>query len=350
MAAVAAVLEPWSAVAPRRKRAAGRRPRRGEGPQAEPEADGEAVLRRLREAEEDLRISDFCSSALETIFECLRKQLEQLQPLTEAIGRLHLGAPCNGSGEPLASSASHVKCVCYGLGTFASCPTARVQLAFMLLLLEKCQIPRSHCWVYDPLFSQTEVSVLTSLGVTVLSENEEGKRSVQGQPTVFYMPHCGTALYNNLLWSNWSVDALSRVVIIGNSFQGLEERLLVRILQENYPYVAKILKGLEEVPLPQTPRYTDTFNDTSVHWFPLLKLEGLPGDLWASQEEPDYQNCEDLEIIRKPTDCSTGVAGQFLPSGPGAMVHTTPDPLPGQEYRQTGDTESHPALVAWSPK
>lgn len=51
MASVAAALEPWSAVAPRRKRAAGRRPRRGEGPQAEPEADGEAVLRRLREAE-----------------------------------------------------------------------------------------------------------------------------------------------------------------------------------------------------------------------------------------------------------------------------------------------------------
>lgn len=51
MAAVAAAPEPWSAVAPRRKRAAGRRPRRGKGPQAEPAADGEAVLRRLREAE-----------------------------------------------------------------------------------------------------------------------------------------------------------------------------------------------------------------------------------------------------------------------------------------------------------
>lgn len=93
----------------------------------------------------------------------------------------------------------------------------------------------------------------------------------------------------------------------------------------------QILKGLEEVPLPQTPRYTDTFNDTSVHWFPLLKLEGLSGDLWASREEPDYQDCEDLEIIRKPTDRSAGVAGQFSPPGPGAMVDTTPDPLPSQE-------------------
>lgn len=55
MAAVMPSLGSWSAVAPRRKRAAGRRPRRDEGqargPQAEPEADGEVVLRRLQEAE-----------------------------------------------------------------------------------------------------------------------------------------------------------------------------------------------------------------------------------------------------------------------------------------------------------
>lgn len=55
MAAVVAAPEPWGTVAPRKKRSAGRRPRRDErrahGLQAEPEADSEAVLRRLREAE-----------------------------------------------------------------------------------------------------------------------------------------------------------------------------------------------------------------------------------------------------------------------------------------------------------
>ncbi|CAO2629060.1 SRR1-like protein [Lemmus lemmus] len=304
MAATLAAPEPWRAVGPRKKRSAGRRPRRDEG---HSEPDGEAVLRRLREAEEDLQLSDFCSSALETITQCLRKQLEQLHGLTEALRRLKLSSSPGGSGEPPVTSPFPVTCVCYGLGNFASCATARSQLAFMLLFLEKCQIPRSHCWVYDPLFSCTEVSALTALGVTVLRENEEGKRSVQGQPTVFYMPHCGTALYNNLLWSNWSVDALSRVLIIGNSFRGLKERLLTRILQKSYPYIAKILRSLEELPLPQSARYMDTFNDTSVHWFPLLKLEQLPRDLWASREEPDYQDCEDLEIIRKQTDSAQPV-------------------------------------------
>lgn len=53
---------------------------------------------------------------------------------------------------------------------------------------------------------------------------QEGKHGVDGAATLFYMVHCGKALYNNLLWSNWSPAALSKLVIIGNSFRGIEER------------------------------------------------------------------------------------------------------------------------------
>ncbi|XP_037009177.2 SRR1-like protein [Artibeus jamaicensis] len=314
----AAALEPWQCVAPRRRRSAARRPRPQEAvaapsPEAEPELDCGVVLRRIRETEADLLISDFWSLALETINKCLVKHLEQLTApvgaLSEATGELHLNsspgesdvAPGSTPGETQVTGTCNWKCVCYGIGNFATCVIARNQLTFLLLFLEKCQIPRSHCWVYDPLFSQLEIAVLNTLGVIVLRENEEGKRRVRGAPTIFYMPHCGTALYNNLLWSNWSVDALSKVVIVGNSFRGLGERLLTRILREHYTYVAKILEGLEEHAFPQTPRYTDTFNDTSVHWFPVQKLTQLSMDTWAFQEEPDYQGCEDLEIIRNTT-------------------------------------------------
>lgn len=51
--------------------------------------------------------------------------------------------------------------------------------------------------------------------------------------------------------------------------------------------------------IPETSQYSDTFNDTSIHWFPEAKLRQLPVDTWACQEEPDYGDCEDLEIIRK---------------------------------------------------
>nr|XP_058137557.1 SRR1-like protein isoform X2 [Dasypus novemcinctus] len=262
----------------------------------------------------DLLISDFWSSALETISKCLRKHLEQLKApvdmLSEALGNLHLDslpsesdlAPGSVPGETLVTGTCHLRCVCYGIGNFATCIIARNQLTFLLLFLEKCQIPRSHCWVYDPLFSHLEIAILNVLGVTVISENEEGKRSICGKPTIFYMIHCGTALYNNLLWSNWSVDALSKVIIIGNSFRGLEERFLTRILQKNYPYIAKILKGLEELEFPQTSQYMDIFNDTSIHWFPVQKLTQLSKDTWVFREEPYYQDVEDLEIIRNKTE------------------------------------------------
>ncbi|XP_048198704.1 SRR1-like protein isoform X2 [Perognathus longimembris pacificus] len=280
----AAAPEAWQTVSSRgRPRSAARRQRiaNAGGARAEVEADCGVVLRRLREAENDLLVSDFWSSALEPIRQCLSKQLQQMKSpignLPEALGSLFLHSPPATSdraagfhpGGSLALDACLVQCVCYGLGNFASCITARTQLAFLLLLLDRCQIPRNHCWVYDPLFSQLEIAVLSMLGVAVLTENEEGKRSVQGEPTIFYMPHCGTALYNNLLWSNWSVAALSKMVVIGNSFTGLRERMLTRVLHKNYPYVAK--------------------------------------------EEPNYQECEDLEIIRKQPAHAAAV-----PPNPGA--------------------------------
>uniref|UniRef100_A0A8C3EHX8 SRR1 domain containing n=1 Tax=Corvus moneduloides TaxID=1196302 RepID=A0A8C3EHX8_CORMO len=208
-------------------------------------------------------------------------------------------APLSGPAEPPAS------CVCYGLGRFGRCPAARYQLAFLLLLLDELRVPPARCALFDPAFSAREAAALRALGLCLLPENEEGKHGVEGSATLFYMVHCGKALYNNLLWSNWSPAALSKLVIIGNSFRGIEERsghILDRLwcLQPCSPLLPPtVLKGVEEVALPSHPRYLDTFNDTSVHWFPLDKLQELSPEVWDCVEEPMYQDCEDLEIIRK---------------------------------------------------
>lgn len=92
----------------------------------------------------------------------------------------------------------------------------------------------SHNYIFFPVVrTLSSVLICPYLSLTFLQEvclhlcilyPQEGKRSVCGEHTIFYMLHCGTALYNNLLWSNWSVDALSKMIIIGNSFKGLEER------------------------------------------------------------------------------------------------------------------------------
>lgn len=98
--------------------------------------------------------------------------------------------------------------------------------------------------VYDPLLSSEEKAALNELGCTNIEQNEVifrvyeyihtftlisemyvqlCRRRVQTY-TLFYMPHCGQAMYNNLLWANWSPHNLSKVALIGNSFQSYMER------------------------------------------------------------------------------------------------------------------------------
>ncbi|XP_043103131.1 SRR1-like protein [Puntigrus tetrazona] len=189
-------------------------------------------------------------------------------------------------------------CVCYGLGHFASCASARYQLAMLLLLLETLQIPAGRCSVYDPVFSESEREALEELGFTVLTENEEGKRGVY-HPTLFYLMHCGKALYNNLLWRNWTPQTLPKIIIIGNSFHGIQERMLQREFERDYSFLSNIVSACDETPLPCSPRFLDVFNDTALVRFPLENLNKLPECTWADPSEPLYQHCQDLEIIQK---------------------------------------------------
>ncbi|KAL1269084.1 hypothetical protein QQF64_031373 [Cirrhinus molitorella] len=184
--------------------------------------------------------------------------------------------PFNPSGSTEQNGdVSLQHCVCYGLGHFASCVSARYQLAMLLLLLEMLQIP---------------------LGM--LTENEEGKRAVY-QPTLFYLMHCGKALYNNLLWRNWTPQMLKKICIIGNSFHGIQERMLQREFERDYSFLSNIISVCDETSLPCSPRFLDVFNDTALIQFPLENLNKLPESIWTELSEPLYQHCQDLEIIQK---------------------------------------------------
>ncbi|KAI7798366.1 SRR1-like protein, partial [Triplophysa rosa] len=193
-------------------------------------------------------------------------------------------------------------CVCYGLGNFASCISARYQLAMLLLLLETLHIPEGSCCVYDPVFSALECNALRELGFDVLTENEEGKRAVC-QPTLFYLMHCGKALYNNLLWKNWSPQTLPKIVIIGNSFHGIQERMLQREFERDYSFLSNVIRVCEETSLFCSHRFLDVFNDTALIQFPPENLNRLADCTWTETSEPLYQHCKDLEIILREKHC-----------------------------------------------
>lgn len=189
-----------------------------------------------------------------------------------------------------------LECVCYGLGSFSSCAAARYQLAMLLLLLDAGQIPLEDCSVFDPVFSTGEREVLRNLGLTVLTENEEGKR-LATKPTLFYLMHCGKALYNNLLWKNWSTQCLPLMTIVGNGFNGMRERTIGREFERDYSYISLAVDVCEERRLLCPSRLIDVFSDTAVITFPTSSLYRLPQSTWAEPQEPQYQHCPDLEII-----------------------------------------------------
>lgn len=183
--------------------------------------------------------------------------------------------------------------VCYGLGNFSVSYIAKYQLAFLLLITEELDVPISDCHLFDPKFNKEEKLTLQTLGLSIIQENEVGKRKCN-RKTLFYMPHCGKALYNNLLWTNWGLG-LEELVIIGNSFSRMVDNTPKRILDKTGHYILKVQPYVTETELPVTDKFEDVFNDTVIHTFNELKTK-IQEEFWEDILEPEYET-GDPEII-----------------------------------------------------
>ncbi|KAL4226485.1 hypothetical protein ACF0H5_014468 [Mactra antiquata] len=190
-----------------------------------------------------------------------------------------------------------VEIVCYGLGNFIESYIARYQLALLVALRENLKESTCiDCDIYDPVFTEEECQILDELEFNVLKQNQEAKHRIKDNAvTLFYMPHCGKALYNNVLWSNWGLQ-LRNAVIIGNSFSRMIECTPSRILEKTAMYIIKIEQYTEEVSWQVPDDYQDIFNDTSIHTF--ISLDTVKDDVWNNSPEPVYDN-DEAEIILK---------------------------------------------------
>lgn len=183
--------------------------------------------------------------------------------------------------------------VCYGLGQVSQSRIARYQTGLLMFIQEYFDVGVE---VFDPAFSLLDERVLDLLNFTVVRKNEEGKKSVSTL-TLFYMPHCGKELYNNLLWANWDVEALPLCVIIGNSFSTIVQNVPSRILKQYYNFIERAEMLYKEYPLKSLVEYDDVFNDISIH---VMKKEITLSEkekLFEGCNEPDYVGCE-AEIVR----------------------------------------------------
>ncbi|XP_076063870.1 SRR1-like protein isoform X3 [Oratosquilla oratoria] len=229
------------------------------------EVDIEGSIRKIVRTKEDIHISD-----------SLQLYLKSLKEVVLDFGEQRV-----------------VNIISFGLGHVSACRIARNQLAVLLLIKDALDSPPTE--VYDPVFSKADKHVLKEFGLNVSEENEEGKRRITC-PTLFYMPHCGKALYNNLLWANWTLSSLANCIIIGNSFATTVQNVPKNVMEQRYWYIDKAVAHCCEVPMESLVSQNDVFNDTSMHVFPSHLLPHSENEIWRHLFEPKYEG-EELEII-----------------------------------------------------
>lgn len=185
--------------------------------------------------------------------------------------------------------------ICLGLGRIRSCPIARTQLAFLVVLQSKYEL--KEVIVSDPIFSVDEHEILNSLpGFQVDAENREAKIVLSPQ-TLVYLPHCPKQLTNNLLWSNWSREQLSEIFILSNSFERILSHLPQRIVRQEANFIALSAEFVREISIENCFKFPDIFNDSALHFF-----ESLPSSDWTHWKEIEFEPTylpEDLEYVQR---------------------------------------------------
>lgn len=182
--------------------------------------------------------------------------------------------------------------ICVGIGHFSDCSISRHQLAFILCIKEDLNF--SSIIFHEPALTRSEISILKTLNCSVAEKNVEGKIKIE-EFTTIYAPHCPKQLINNLLWKNWNVETLKQLIYIGNSFSNLVNSTPSRFLSVDAGFIIKLQPHCKEIVLENNFKFTDIFNDTSIHQFPTI--EQLPSEIWSEKiEEPIYSS-DNLELI-----------------------------------------------------
>lgn len=167
---------------------------------------------------------------------------------------------------------SKIDIVSYGLGSPDENLASRYQFALLLIIIDalKLNLDLELVELFDPAFTQLDLRVIQDLyKLKITTTNEKSMRTVS-KVTLFYMPHCPKALYNNLLYANWSVEDLSRLIIFGNSFTTLKNMLVNgknEDLSRCYSYLSDACLVLDEVELDYNCESTNAFLDLNLNLF-----------------------------------------------------------------------------------
>ena len=176
--------------------------------------------------------------------------------------------------------------ICYGLGSLEDNFLSRYQFALLLLMIDELKsksIKINLIELFDPVFTELDKCLLlNNYKFNLATENTRCIKSINELLTIgsenelnsvlFYMPHCARPLYNNLLFSNWSHQSLSKIILLGNSFRTIEANTSQQLLNTSYTFVRDGLHLCEETAINCECEFTNAFVDLSFHLFDKNRL------------------------------------------------------------------------------
>lgn len=171
-----------------------------------------------------------------------------------------------------------INVICYGLGSLDDNLSSRHQFALFLLILDNIKAcfrqAELNVELFDPVFNDLDKYILTNVYKFKLeASNTKCMRHIGEQDDelcLFYMPHCGKALVNNLLYSNWSFKSLNKIILLGNSLSNMQVNILDSIMSKHYSYIRDASLYLcKEIELNSSCDLTNSFYGFSFHFFEL---------------------------------------------------------------------------------
>ena len=279
--------------------------------------------RKDKEEHELVDIKDFCKKIEKSEIDVVNSEFFQ-RFVNDTLAQHELVVPNSNfkTKENKVSSTNIIsKIICLGLGNFTSSKEGEYQLVFLKCLVKilglEDSLTRKSVLVFDPVHTKCEESIIQELGFECAAKanNLEGKYSLKDEDysgTLFYLPHCPKQLTNNILWANWQPELLGSaspecpddrsqhgIYILGNSFESITSSLPDRILKERLEYILLSSSYVFETKVDNCFKYSDIFNDTSLHSFPIKTLPSSSDPIWKlaiDKGPPIYK--EDVEFIQ----------------------------------------------------
>jgi len=184
---------------------------------------------------------------------------------------------------------------CLGIGPFARSQPGQCQLAFFLALCALFDIPDDKIYVYDPVLSGLERTVLVEyFGIHLPERNTEGKTRLvlhesqapaatttnKNTLVLHYLPHCGIGLSSNILWAHWGKDIDRHILIANDTSMALTSARMSgsMVLPADVESVSKEMPSNSSLAalFPESKEYQASLRVTSsCSWATLARLSPL---------------------------------------------------------------------------